>query len=823
MVFKYRFVGFGTTFSSRRGDRSVTDGQREPAVLYENELAVDVGGVCWGYGGEDQPILDHHFTRPGQFPSASAAVLHNAERVTSRFAKSRYEVIWLVTHVQPDFDALCAAYLARSIITDKGGPVEWAGIGINAAGWVDVDGPNLNANVPRINWFDPDLRAIPAEQRWRILLAAAASITDHGRRISCPRNRALHSVLYAALKRGRDYLSDTSGATEFFDRAKDAIQTKGLNPIYDSVLEEDAVFAPERALLDREIAAYERDMQRCRKAIVFLQQTDRPFGEFYSHLRSIPLLDSRQDLRAEHLASLHEPRRQTDGVYIRDPECLLFKEWARVDTEHSSLGEGFLFTAVAYSGGRPDGHTNHTDYFFAIDPERADGRHLYGVWAQLQAAEVRALHEPDHTGLRQRLERDESLAASTSKRTNCRANYEHRAGPYASLFDDPWYDGSNYECTIVATPNRGTLIAVGGVRGDLLDDPVVAIVRRELESSIYKSEARIAYLPASRKDSKRGALQIDMAGIARIDPPPSGHFTYVSVRIDPAVNLVAGMMAEQIGRALWGALHPDLEGVPSDFLTRHLLINPDWLGVWSRRGVAIAYKEAAAPKIEEIERTFESIADLAQQVEDLAERLGETKNRLSTAQPVEKGEVRIQRAAELVDKGEVLIQTVVSLRHRLVLPDNRVLSRFLDAIQLGDVLDRLRDINLAAAERARNAHIDAQTEEFTHHTATVADVQTKVEWLEVFIVGFYATELSHIITSLIGLNHHLALRLISGVGFTFTIAAALALTPWKHRKSSRGLIAILVLLVIVWIAGLIGASVVGPELLEPPGSSNSVR
>ncbi len=113
MNFKYRYVPFGTNFLAHAGTR--IDGQAEEAWLFENELVVDVGGVSWGYANEERSILDHHFFRTeGQYPSAAAAVLHQAHRICERFQHLRDSEthFWLVTHKSPDFDAFCSMYLA---------------------------------------------------------------------------------------------------------------------------------------------------------------------------------------------------------------------------------------------------------------------------------------------------------------------------------------------------------------------------------------------------------------------------------------------------------------------------------------------------------------------------------------------------------------------------------------------------------------------------------------------------------------------------------------------------------------------------------------
>src|ERR1039457_2902263 len=355
MDFKCRYVNFGTVFRPRSGLRPADGGRESPEALDENEIAVDVGDVCWGYGGEEQSILEHHFPRTAQFPSASAAVLHNANRIRDRFAGSVRDVIWLVSHHEPDFDAFCSMYLTRSILTEGRSHTDLAALGLNPDGWTEHGKGELN-------WFDPDLSGIPAGDQWLVLLAAHASLVDNCRRLPCPRSRALHSVLYAALKRGRDYKKN--GAVEFFDHAKTAITARHLNPIFDSVLEGDAMFSPELAMLDRELEAYERDLRRSRRAVVHLQRVAGDFQECFESLKAKPLLAADLSATPEHLnPSGQTLRSQADGVYLRDPECLLFKEWARLDSENSSMGAGFLFTAVAYSNGRAGGPLNHSDYF----------------------------------------------------------------------------------------------------------------------------------------------------------------------------------------------------------------------------------------------------------------------------------------------------------------------------------------------------------------------------------------------------------------------------------------------------------------------------
>ena len=134
-------------------------------------------------------------------------------------------------------------YLARWIIADVSAAADWEGCGLHPDGWLDLPARR------RIDWFNPDLACVPSEHRWAFRLASYASVLETRHRVSCPRERSLRSILYAALKRGRNYLDTTSGATEFFGEVRAVLEQQQLNPVFDSVLEGNAVFAPELAML----------------------------------------------------------------------------------------------------------------------------------------------------------------------------------------------------------------------------------------------------------------------------------------------------------------------------------------------------------------------------------------------------------------------------------------------------------------------------------------------------------------------------------------------------------------------------------------------
>ena len=629
MNFRYRYVRFGTHFTRSEAPR--TEGRRDPNTLHENELALDVGGSCWGIAAArredvELAVIDHHFHRDsGQFPAAAAAVLYLAPKIAERFQK-RDGDLWLVTHEEPDFDAFCSMYLARRVIEDA---AHVSGDGTADPGRIPVHGWDHHGLWPggwrrkpekgeesrqgyEIDWFNPSLRGLPDCRRWPLLLAAVASCVDNGRRLACPKNRALHSVLYAALKRGREYTAEESGALEFFHAVLDAMNDSAqrLNPLTDSVLEKSPTFAPEMMLLDHELSAYERDIQRARKAVVFLRESSEPYGAWFPAVQAQPLVNADRSLNAAQLLSEHGGS-QADGVYLRDPECLLFKEWARVDHENSSSHQGFLFTAIAYSNGRRGAAANETEYFFSIDPERAARRHLYNVWAALQYAEVGALR---------------------GSQGGDRTGFEDRARNCKGYLDDPWYDGQNYQATIVATPGRGTALSPAGHEPDLSDDPVARIVRHTLEHSIFAGPVKISDIAASPsvKSKEWERMAVEQAPEA-ITTPDVDTYRFGRTLLADEIDTFKPAMVEQIGGVLWRLLNPDggeggARGVPEG----HIVSTADGVAVWGQRGMIVAPKKSAADQADRVEEKFRELAKLASDLKvllDSSDQRGQRRRR----------------------------------------------------------------------------------------------------------------------------------------------------------------------------------------------------
>ncbi len=653
--FHYRQVGFGTRFELASGFRN--NGEN-PASLFENELVADVGGLCLGWKECALPIFDHHFFREddAQYPSAAAAILHQAHWINAYFEKLQARLggtkeIWLVTHENRDFDAYCSLFLARAVLNGEIPASDWDELGLHPEGWKEF----ADKSGRKINWYEPCVVQLPPERRWPILLAAYASRVDNCKPITCPRKYALHAVLYAAKARQRPL---EEGALWFFQATRDQIVgSKRLNPLTDALFDTNSDFKPELELLALEEERYQRDIRRARKVLVNLPSHDNFTNWYEEGACKVPLLNTDGSLCQEHLKFGRQSSRQVDGIYLRDPDSILFKEWARVDTQNSPSQQGFLFTAVTYSSGAND----KPRYVFSLDPERASGTHLYPVWVILQAAEMGEMKKHSIT------------------KGKDRKGFEGR-----QCGEDPWFDGSNYRCTIVDSPRRGSLIPQAD-QHSFLDGPV-ALVRRELEYGWFKTpEAEVWDFAADHVEVIPASVRRVSIQDADKESPPKGAIRFAQIPLCQIVDLGNPQLRTQIGQNLWLLLEDqNVVTVPTDFQQRHLLGGNDLVLVWSRRGIAVAYKQEALGEVSSLKssmKTWASIAALFQQL--LKDR--------------ETG----RSGAAQIRQGKWLLSKLLLLKHQSSLPEGKALRRLFEATRMDDLVSTLHEFNEQDLEELR--------------------------------------------------------------------------------------------------------------------------
>jgi hypothetical protein len=165
-----------------------------------------------------------------------------------------------------------------------------------------------------------------------------------------------------------------------------------------------------------------------------------------------------------------------------------------------------------------------------------------------------------------------------------------------------------------------------------------------------------------------------------------------------------------------------------------------------------------------------------------------------------------------VARGEDLAFRAAGLQHNLALPGRDLLRRFWDGIGVDQLLATMRDLSHTADESLRRQQIAAQSRLMEERAGVIAKLRSRLEWLEIFIVGFLAIEIIEAVAHHVNLGNMLedALLLLGGplaLGIT-----AWVLKPWQRKPeaaedamgvSHAVLIAVIAACVAAWLAGLL--------------------
>jgi hypothetical protein len=593
---------------------------------------------------------------------------------------ANFATVWIVTHKEPDFDALCAVTLVESLLSE--GPAFPVGASPTAE--------------DRWDWYQPALWRVPKEHSWRYQLAAIASLTDQCRPFDLPRTRLLPNFLYACKKRDAD-LTSPEFRRKFFGVVRREMQG-GRNALTDSVLEQAPEFALERELLDRQDELYARDLRRARARLLQIP-FDSQFAESFADLQNVPFIRADGSVDPAHRQS-HSEFRVVDGLFIKDPQCSLFKQFARQDLINSPSGKGFVFTAIAYSR-KKESPVNHVDYYFSLDPEAIPGAHLYSVWALLQEHEINA-------------------RPGNAPEFPPRRDFAGRAsGPAVSAFSDPWYDGNAYQATIVVTPAFGTRIGPAGERDDLADDSIVRLVESFFDHRLWSGAQEIHDFACTCKPDKSES-QVQTSQV--LDAPRllvDAHYRFAAVALAPQVRIHESGLNREIARRVWRTLAPGQSGYPSDFEQRHIVSSELAVGCWNRHGIAVAYLDTPDGR---------TVRDKLRQVlQDMA-RVGSFIHAVTTDQNQLSPDELYQR-----------LHDVATLKWAVSQSDAKLAQRFFDAIGFERELSLVYD--LYNAEISRKA-----SEKSSVSLASMARLQRSASLIEIFIVVAYATEIAHIVS-----------------------------------------------------------------------------
>jgi hypothetical protein len=166
-------------------------------------------------------------------------------------------------------------------------------------------------------------------------------------------------------------------------------------------------------------------------------------------------------------------------------------------------------------------------------------------------------------------------------------------------------------------------------------------------------------------------------------------------------------------------------------------------------------------------------------------------------------------AAKILTQGEALIRRAAQVQHNLMLPDRDLLRRFHDAIGIDESLGTLRDLNQAAAEYLRRAKLDEQYDIMQESTRAAVEVQGRLEWLEVFVVGFYVTGVLEMFTRRVpGFDQTWGTPFVLLGGLFSLSLTAWILKPWERPSkprpgSEKRQIWVLGILIASYIVGLV--------------------
>ena len=789
LTMKHRVVPFGTCFQAGQGLRpfdwvqparsedpaAIAENERETSLLRDNEIAVDVGSQLWELG-TGLRVVDHHFI--GGPPCASAAVLHKARAIAAWVrtlaARSDCACLWIVTHASPDFDALLSSYLVGSLAEAvlsgalQDDELNWIAAGIHPMNWLPIEAQDTanirGCAIPRFDWLGrPALAALPQKVRGWAALAAVASRQDNARSFGYDFTLSPPYLLKAAIevrsRGGRPGLDALHGwAAEFFGDCLWEMQASLCDPLQRPLLESAAAYEAAHAYLVQEAAKYRRDIAGARKARAFLPVA--------SDIKAYMAAVAEEPLLADPAAHKINPKqvdprlvqphthRVVNAVWVSRPESGLFKDFARADSETLPGVHGFEMTLVVNekSGYAVPNALSNAEYIISLDPERAAGAHLYPLWARLQAMELAALETPEHSDV-----------LCTFAGEPARRGYEKRGqGVSPELFHDPWFDGSPFDFTLIQTPGKaGTRIGPPSFK-DLDADPILAVVRSVCEDSVFLS-ASVEDI-AARRDV-RGAPERSIDILARPGAEAAcsaGCYRLGLVRLDADAGLLGPGLGCQIGPVLYGWLHPESSAtLPTDFETRHLVVERDTVTVWSRKGLMVAFldrPEARAHALQ-MREWLVDIADCAHSVHrDLEDRVWTGDG------------LRLHATLDKMERE--LLPSMARLEWDANQAGGGALRRFFEANGFGAA--------------ARSLHTVAEALSHRQTRAAGLELQRSAEWVEIFVMAVYLTELAHKFTPALHYANPeaaTALLLLSSVGTV--LVGILCLRPYREHHAPK--------------------------------------
>jgi len=661
-------------------------------------VLVGVGGACHGHREVSDLVFDHGFARfpkpyPDNFPSCSLLVIYHASVIAQAARKHPEGTPWkLITRNDPGFDSCLGLYLVKRILEQPELAERWAARvpGDEALIPPPAFWSSASRGKPVFRWrhaeIDPvDRDPLDRNRRALLQLALVASHVEKNEPMAAPPDRSVHHLFLAARLRKRFLGPD---ASTFFRIMETRAMEGGFQPLIDGVPDDDDDFGPEIRVLDRQRELYRRDLQRARKAILFLARGETPLEDW--------LKNRKNGVKSGSIGVPVEFTRRrvpVDGLFLRDPQCLFFRWFARVDREASPLGRGFLFLGLAQSFARraDSPRPNRSRYRFSIEVDwaRAHNAHLLDVWALLQNKEITRA-----AGLNPKPEEESGLGSQVAS---------------------AWSDGSGRMGALVESPVQGTSLNEG-TRADMTDDEAALLVWDHLTSRGFAGET-----PEFHKfvwTDSRGESLPSSGG------PFQGGFDFVRIhrrRFDLETDLRRDPIDAQIAERLWEWIQPlGTRGIPDDFSERHLIHRGEWVAVWNRQGIAIAHSDSPD--------TNAWVDRLQLELQELARLTGEIRTLLHDDHV--RGEPGLESVEKKLNRGTEALARLAELHLKAQAGQSPILRPFMEANGIMELASMVESMNRIRIQEKVEAQERRRDDRLQQTVAVASGIAILLAWLQ---------------------------------------------------------------------------------------------
>lgn len=387
-------------------DMGSVAGSNDFLEVRKDRIFLDVGNGL--YTG----VIDHHHRLNGIviqnsiYRSATKLVTAYPEYILNNISDHAEEVE-IILHKSPDFDCYASAFLVEHLIQYGGFPEGYDAF----ADYVDM----VDAGLIRIK-----------KDNYREVYGIAYSIYNVLAQDLKENQKEVDQNQFSILLRNRWY--------ELFDFVLDWInQHKNYNLYGADIFGQGSPFEKEIAYVEKDYEIYKRELEdstMCQRIWLKLPKINDDSNGLY----------------------------EVEGLlYNKVPKSTLTKAWARVDSENSS-GDGFVFTFIPVSMDRElsslaNGECIRTNRVI-ISVEPNSGYSLNGLAKQLEIAEK---------------EKEDMVFADHKHLMRCRDKRRPGFNQSWCSNDDPWYDGQNFNYTIVDSPRRGSILSLDEIKKIVLN------------------------------------------------------------------------------------------------------------------------------------------------------------------------------------------------------------------------------------------------------------------------------------------------------------------------------------------------------------------